>query len=386
VQAVATASDGSGIKSEVIITITNQVYPVESITINAPSGAVIDKDDGTLQLSAIVLPSDATNNNISWSVIEQTGKATINANGLLQAVKNGTIKAIATSTDGSGVKAELTVTISNQIYPVESISISSPSGNFINTNKGTLKLDVEIFPADATNKTVNWTVTDITGKATISSTGLLTADENGTVKVMASSTDGSGIIGEVLITISNQLVLVNTIAIVDNLEKDTINGIGTKLALKPEVLPQNATNRSVMWEVENISGQATITQNGELTTISKGKIKVKVKALDESGLSAQKEYVIAIPVSTNQLSYLNNVKVFPNPALGRIHVQFERQPDNNVFLEIRNPLGQLLIQKQITKTKSEYDLAPVPFGFYLITLTDKNKKITHKIINGLYAK
>lgn len=386
VKAIASSTDGSGVKAEIEITITNQEYPVENITINTSSGSTIDKDDGTLQLTASVLPNDATNKAILWTVVDLTGKASISTNGLLKALKNGTVKAVASSTDGSGVKAELTVTITNQIHPVESITINSPLGNFINTNKGTRQLAVEILPADASNKTVNWSVADVTGKATISNTGLISAVENGTVKAIASSTDGSGIKGELIITISNQVVLINNLSIVDNLDKDTINGIGTKLVLKPDVLPQNATNKSVIWEVENISGQATITQNGELTTISKGKIKVKVKALDESGLAAQKEYVIAIPVSTNQLSYLDKVKVFPNPALGRIQIQFEKQPDNDVFLEIRNPLGQLLLQKQITKAKAEYDLAPITFGLYFVTITDKNKQITHKIINGLYAK
>jgi uncharacterized protein YjdB len=386
VEAVATAIDGSGIKGELTINISNQIIPVESISVNSVGGSLINSDNGTLQVLATALPGDATNKSVSWSLVNITGKASISASGLITAEKDGTVKAIATATDGSGVKGELTITILNQIIPVESISVSSASGTSITTDNGTLQLSASILPADATTKTVSWSVVNVTGKASISASGLITAEKDGTVKTIATATDGSGVKGELTITISNQIILIEDITIIDNLKNDTINGIGTKLSLDVLVIPQNATNPKVNWIIESITGQAEIDQNGELTTISEGSIKVIVKALDESKFTTQKEYIIALPVLLQQHGYLENMKVFPNPTSGMIQIHFDKLPHDGVALEIRNPHGQILLKKIIVNNISELSLEQYNHSLYFVTIIYKNSVSTHKIINGLFRK
>ncbi|MDP3914540.1 MAG: Ig-like domain-containing protein [Bacteroidota bacterium] len=386
VKAIATAADGSNVKGELTINISNQIIPVESISVSSASGTSITTDNGTLQLSASILPADATTKTVSWSVVNVTGKASISASGLLTAEKDGTIKAIATATDGSGVKGELTITISNQVVSVESISVSSASGTSITADNGTLQLSASILPADATTKTVSWSVVNVTGKASISASGLLSAEKDGTVKAIATATDGSGVKGELIITISNQVIPVETITILDNLKNDTINGIATKLSLKAVVTPQNATNSNVNWIVESITGQAKIDQNGELTTISEGSIKVIVKALDDSKYTTHKEYIIAIPVLLEQHNSLDNVKLFPNPASGTIQIHFDKMPLHGVTLEVRNPLGQLLLNKIIFENRSELSLKQYNYSLFFVTIIDKNSVSTHKIVNGSFQK
>lgn len=184
---------------------TDQIILVESITLYSTAGTNITTDNGTLELSAAVLPSDATNKSVSWSVVNVTGQAAISASGLLTAQKDGTVKALATANDCSGIKGELTITISNQLISIESITLSSPSGTNITTNNGTLQLFTAVLPSDATNKTVSWSVVNLTGQASISSSGLLTAQKDGTVKAVGTATDGTGVKGELQITISNQI-------------------------------------------------------------------------------------------------------------------------------------------------------------------------------------
>jgi uncharacterized protein YjdB len=140
VKAIATANDGSGVKGELQVTITNQIIPVENITISSPSGTTIYKDNGTLQLQTLVLPVDATNKAVTWSVFSVTGVASITSSGLITAAKDGEVRAVATADDGSGITGEQAITISNQIIPVESIAVSSTSGTTINTDNGTLLL------------------------------------------------------------------------------------------------------------------------------------------------------------------------------------------------------------------------------------------------------
>ncbi len=98
---------------------TGEVIPVESIAISSDGGStIIDTKGGTLQMSASVLPEDATNPNVHWSLINNQAHASIDQSGLLKAFGtsygNGTTTVVAESVDGSGVSASMDITISGQ--------------------------------------------------------------------------------------------------------------------------------------------------------------------------------------------------------------------------------------------------------------------------------
>ena len=59
---------------------TSEVVPVSGISVTAGSSN-ITTDNGTLQLSATVLPDNATDKTVTWSIINGTGKATISLTG-----------------------------------------------------------------------------------------------------------------------------------------------------------------------------------------------------------------------------------------------------------------------------------------------------------------
>jgi len=88
---------------------------VTSITVMGEGGATeINTDGGSLQMIATVLPIDASDPSVNWSVVNLTGYATISTDGLLNAFKNGVVTVSATANDGSGVTDSLDITISNQ--------------------------------------------------------------------------------------------------------------------------------------------------------------------------------------------------------------------------------------------------------------------------------
>lgn len=169
--------------------------PVTGITVSGAGGsASINSYQGTLQMNASVTPANADNKSVKWSVSPGSGKAVINSSGLLTAVANGTVTVRADALDGSGVYGTFVVTISEQEVPVETITITSSTGsNVIPDLPGTLQLSVSITPQAASSKGIDWTVENITGKAVISSSGLVTAIDEGLVKVVAAATDGSGV-------------------------------------------------------------------------------------------------------------------------------------------------------------------------------------------------
>jgi hypothetical protein len=88
---------------------------------------------------------------------------------------------------------------------VTSVDIQIPGdSSTITTYRGTLQIWASILPANATDTTLSWEVISGTGQASISQTGLLEAHQNGTVTVIATANDGSGVSDSLLVTLSGQ--------------------------------------------------------------------------------------------------------------------------------------------------------------------------------------
>jgi uncharacterized protein YjdB len=303
VTVVATANDGSGIKGELEITISDQVAAVlvTGITVTGAGDATtITTDNGTLQMSAAVLPADATDKTVTWSVTNGTGSATISDSGLLTAVTDGTVTVVATANDGSGIKGELEITISGQAAAVLVTGITvtgAADATTITTEGGTLQMSAAVLPADATDKAVTWSVANGTGSAKISDTGLLTAQSNGTVTVIATANDASGIRGEKVITISGQSTAVSSITVSGAGGKSYISANGGTLQMEATVLPAGATDKSVSWTVKNVTGRATIDASGLLTAEANGTVIVRATSTAVSTVIGEKVITINGQVS-----------------------------------------------------------------------------------------
>lgn len=98
----------------------NQIVLVSSITILGDSIT----DGTTSQLSVQVLPANANNNMVSWSVSD-VSVAVISENGLLTAVSNGSVIITAIAQDASGVSAQRTLTISGVDNTLEGTIVES---------------------------------------------------------------------------------------------------------------------------------------------------------------------------------------------------------------------------------------------------------------------
>jgi hypothetical protein len=123
--------------------------------------------------------------------------------------------------------------------PVASITVTGAGGaTTITSNGGTLQMSASVQPTNAV-QTVTWSVTNGTGRATINSSGLLTAVSNGTVTVRATATDGSGVSGTHVITISGQ---VHTLTV--------INGSGSGVYAAGSSVRITANNASIGMEFD----------------------------------------------------------------------------------------------------------------------------------------
>ena len=88
------------------------------------------------------------------------------------------------------------------VTPVTSVTVAGSAT--ITTKGGSSAYTATVAPESATNKAILWTVVNGTGSAIIDQTGKLTAVSDGTVTVVATSQDGSGVSGSKTVTISNQ--------------------------------------------------------------------------------------------------------------------------------------------------------------------------------------
>lgn len=103
--AVITATTVNGLKAECVVAVRG--IPVESITLNHAEATL--ESGETLQLTATLLPEDATERLLDWSSSDKR-VATVDENGLVTAVSSGTTVITAT-TDETFLKASCIITV-----------------------------------------------------------------------------------------------------------------------------------------------------------------------------------------------------------------------------------------------------------------------------------
>ena len=166
------------------ITVEDKVYPVESVTLDKSTYEMTVGDN--VALKATVNPSNATDKTVSWSS-NNTSVATVSQNGVVTAKKKGTAKITVTTNDGNKT-AECIITVTDKVYPVESVTLDKSSWEMIVGEDITLVATIN--PSNATDKTVVWNSSN-TSVATVSQNGVVTAKKEGTAKITVTTNDGN---------------------------------------------------------------------------------------------------------------------------------------------------------------------------------------------------
>ncbi|MDE6538485.1 MAG: Ig-like domain-containing protein, partial [Muribaculaceae bacterium] len=154
-----------------------------------------DKDEilkgKSLIVSAIVDPSDAYYQDITWSSSDESIAQVLpstNGHALVKALKGGkvTITAEAGSEEEGGfASATLDLLV---IQPVESLSLDPEAKE---AEEGdTFQITATVFPEDATDKTLEWSSSD-ESVATVDQSGLVSVLKEGECVITAKTTDGS---------------------------------------------------------------------------------------------------------------------------------------------------------------------------------------------------
>ena len=248
----ATANDGSDKYAE--CTVTCNATSVESVSITAPENTS-GKDGETIQMSANISPTTATNKAVTWKSSDDD-VATVDNEGLVTFhAKTGDETITVTTKDG---EKTATCTVTCNVTPVESVTIPTPEKTSGKDGE-TIQLSKQITPSNATNQTVTWTSSDET-IATVSETGLVTFHAAlGDVTITATAKDGSS--KSATCTLTCVATAVESVC----LDKTTASGKdGDKVTLTATVSPATATNKAVTWKSSD-DDVATVDNEGLVT-------------------------------------------------------------------------------------------------------------------------
>jgi uncharacterized protein YjdB len=184
----------------------------------------------------------------------------------------------------------------NPAGPASPISITKISLNkevtAITVGKNEQLLET-IEPASATNKNVVWSSSD-TSKASVSSSGLVTALSTGSAAIRVTSQE-NGIFAVCTVKVIPAVISVNGIAV----NKSSVSIVaGGKEILTFAITPLNATNQQVMWESSDTT-KVSVSDSGLISAKNIGKIFITVKTVDGSKTAVCSVSVVAsgIPIT-----------------------------------------------------------------------------------------
>lgn len=257
-----------------------QEVSVSSVSMNQAAVEMIIGE--TVQLSASVQPSNATEKTISWATSNQS-VATV-ADGKVTALAEG-FSTITASCGGKSATCQ--VTVSKGYVAVSSVTLSNSSLELVEGEEATLNATVE--PSDATDKNVAWSTSDAS-VATVDG-GKVTAVKAGTATVTAKAGDKTATCS---IIVKQKLVPVESV----ELNESSVEIVeGGTLKLIASVKPENATDKNVAWkssEVETVS----VSSEGILTAIKPGNATVTVTTSDGNFTATCSVTVLYKPTAT----------------------------------------------------------------------------------------
>jgi DNA-binding beta-propeller fold protein YncE len=87
---------------------------------------------------------------------------------------------------------------------------------------------------------------------------------------------------------------------------------------------------------------------------------------------------IGIIQGLKNIDCLNMFKIYPNPSIDKITIDFSETQNSN--FTIFNTIGECLIQGELKGRKNEIDISSLPNGIYVIAITGKFGKMEQKLI------
>jgi uncharacterized protein YjdB len=249
----------------------NSTVHVASVTLSETSLTMTVGEEKTL--SAIIAPSNATNQNVEWSSGAPSVAEVVNGKVTAKTAGSGTIT--VTTQDGGKIAA-CTVTVNAGAGSTVSVTGVTLDKTSISITVGSSEtLTATVAPDNATNKTVTWLTSDAT-KAAVEN-GVVTAVATGTATITVTTADGNKT-AACTVTVSDGTGSTVAVTGVSLNKSSTTIIVGGTETLTATVTPNDATNKNVTWSTSD-STKATVT-NGEVTAVAAGTATITVTTAD----------------------------------------------------------------------------------------------------------
>ena len=300
---------------------------LQQITLTPSASLVVVGE--SLQITAKVLPENATNATLKWKITPENILKPTAAPGQFTAQQVGEALVRAEAVDGSGITAECKVVVKPRL--VQAISLNATQKELVVGDSFTLTATA--MPENATNRNVVWKL--LSGDAiSLSNTGVIQAKKVGEALVRAEAVDGSGITVECKVVVKPRLVQ----AIVLTLVEDTV-AVGEHFTVKADVLPENATNVTLQWSVSDPLLLKHLGA-GSFEALKKGSATITAQARDGSKQKALCRIEIVAPTALNNAVAAD---VIPQVSVDGNTLVVKQVPSGQ-WLRILDVQGRLLHQ------------------------------------------
>ncbi|MBR0575076.1 Ig-like domain-containing protein [Proteiniclasticum sp. BAD-10] len=305
-------------------------------------GVILDKNEllftklsQSYQFLAKVLPSNAGNQNVSWTSSNES-VATVSKDGLVTAVANGTTIITVTTEEGKK-SATCLVTVA---LPVTGVALDKTEIYFTEL-KQTSMLKATVFPGNAANQDLIWMSSD-EAVALVNQYGTVTAVDNGTAVITVTTVDGNY---RASATVNVAMAVTDV-----RLDKQELYfwAINQTDYLSASILPNNAVNQKVTWTSSNES-VAIVSADGKVTAVGNGTAVVFVTT-EDGQKSAACLVTVVVPVTGVSLDKkeLNFTKISQSDILVATIVPFNAANQKLIWSSLDEAVATVSIDGTVT--------------------------------------
>jgi len=269
------------------------IIPASSVTLTAEKAHVLENH--SVQLTASVLPTDATYQDVTWSV-DHPEIAKIDQNGLLTGLKKGKVTVFATS---GNVEGAYEIRVDRAVSSFEIVPASDmPTVPYTGMR---FTLTAAANPEDANNPTCSFSSLTPEIASVDFFTGVVTCLKEGEALIRATANDLGGATGEYAFTVFPGVADI-TFASVPGILR-----AGDTFHLEAGVLPENAGDKTLSFASTN-EKVVTVTDAGLITAVNPGQAGIVITA--SNGYSEKISLTVQTPV-TNVTTVLDTLYLNP---------------------------------------------------------------------------
>lgn len=320
------------------------------------SKLTIDIDEN-IQINNAILNGQTVN----WTWTSSSDAiAKVSSTGLVTGKSYGIATITATSDVGQKVKIAIRVAKALQSLTIEN-GVDTLGINQM------IQLSAVLNPTDATVVKVTWGSAD-PSVATVSATGQVKSLKRGNVIITAIA-DGK----------KASLLMVVGVPVKEIILNPTIYklAVNDTIRLIPQVLPANASDKSITWMVDNPL-IATVDPNGLVKGIKIGTAIITATTVDGQLISNSKITVSKFTGITE--TQKRTMSIFPNPLTGNSLTIDLGSISGINKLQIIGTLGNIIFQQQIKNNQSVTLNLNLSTGLYIVKASNDKNQFVSKLI------